>query len=140
MTRQKPPFLAIFVALAAGPCLLAGCMPASKVAEPTLTMKVGAEVQPAAQCISTGLGTEFRDPHPRVDYYKNEAEITINAPRGGVIAFLTVEPDVYKGSVVNFYNGELYWPNHETSGVYPDLARDNWHRVERAVHGCDKPA
>jgi hypothetical protein len=42
--------------------------------------------------------------------------------------------------VVKFYNGELYWPNHEVSGVYPDTMRDNWHRVERAVQGCDKPA
>jgi hypothetical protein len=140
MTRQKPPFLVLFAVLTACPLLLAGCMPASKVAEPTLTMKLGAEVQPAAQCISTGLGTELRDPHPRVDYYRNEAEITINAPRGGVLAFVTVEPDVYKGSVVKFYNGDLYWPNHESSGVYPDVARDNWHRVERAVHGCDKAA
>jgi hypothetical protein len=119
---------------------LSACMPASRVAEPTLTMKVGPAVQPAAQCISTGLSVELRDEHPRVDYYENEAEITIEAPRGGVLAFLTVEPDVYKGSVVKFYNGDLYWPNHTSSGVYPDIMRDNWHRIERTVKGCDKPA
>lgn len=123
---------------AAGAALAAGCMPASRVAEPTLTMKVGGNYQPAAKCISTGLGIEFRDPHPTLDFYRQTAEITLNAPRGGVLAFVTVEPDVYRGSVVKFYNGDLYWPNHEVSGVYPDLARDNWHRVERAVHNCDK--
>lgn len=139
MTRQKPPILAAFLALATTALSLSACMPASRVAEPTLTMKVGPEVQPAAQCISTGLGLELRDEHPRVDYYRNEAEITIQAPRGGVLAFLTVEPDVYKGSVVKFYNGELYWPNHTSSGVYPDLMRDNWHRIERTVRSCDKP-
>jgi hypothetical protein len=117
---------------------LAACMPQERVAEPTLVMKVGAEVEPAAQCITTGLGIEFRDKHPRLDFYRGVAEITINAPRGGVLAFLTVEPDVYKGSVVRFHNGDLYWPDREVSGVYPDIARDNWHRVERAVQNCDK--
>ena len=118
--------------------LTAGCMPTERVAEPTLVMKVGSEYQPAAQCISTGLGIEFRDKHPRLDFYRSTAEITIEAPRGGVLAFVTVEPDVYRGSVVKYYNGDLYWPDHEVSGVYPDIARDNWHRVERAVQNCDK--
>jgi hypothetical protein len=140
MTRQKSPLPSAFLAFATMALSLGACMPASRVAEPTLTMKVGSAVQPAAQCISTGLGLEMRDQHPRVDYYENEAEITIEAPRGGVLAFLTVEPDVYKGSVVKFYNGELYWPNHTSSGVYPDVMRDNWHRIERTVQGCDKPA
>jgi hypothetical protein len=150
MTRQNRPILGVFPVLAAGLALpglvllslllLGGCMPASKVAEPTLTMKVASDVQPAAQCISTGLGLEMRDKHPRLDFYRNQAEITIEAPRGGVLAFVTVEPDVYKGSVVKFYNGDLYWPRHDVSGAYPDLARDNWHRVERAVHNCDKGA
>lgn len=120
--------------------LLTGCMPTKRVAEPTLVMKVGSAYQPAAQCISTGLGIEFRDGHPRLDFYRGTAEITIEAPRGGMLAFVTVEPDVYKGSVVKFYNGDLYWPDKEVSGVYPDIARDNWHRVERAVHNCDKVA
>ncbi|MET1027922.1 MAG: hypothetical protein ABWY00_12185 [Dongiaceae bacterium] len=132
---------ALVIAAAAGLCALpAGCMPAQRVAEPTLVMKVGSDYQPAAQCISTGLGIEFRDKHPRLDFYRSTAEITIEAPRGGVLAFVTVEPDVYKGSVVRFYNGDLYWPDHEVSGVYPDIARDNWHRVERAVQNCDKVA
>lgn len=139
MTRQKTPIPGPLLMLAAV-LGLGACMPASRVAEPALTMKVGSAVEPAAQCISSGLATELRDPHPRVDYYRNQAEITINAPRGGVLAFLTVEPDVYKGSVVKFYNGELYWPNHEVSGMYPDTMRDNWHRIERAVHNCDKTA
>jgi predicted small secreted protein len=137
MTRQKRPILAAFPLLAAS-LLLSACMPASRVADPALTMKVGADVQSAAQCISTGLGIELRDKHPRLEFDRNEAEITIEAPRGGVLAFVTVEPDAYKGSVVKFYNGELYWPRHDVSGVYPDLARDNWHRVERTVHNCDK--
>lgn len=132
---RRPLVLMMISALSLG-----ACMPEARVAEPTLTMKLGAAVEPAAQCISSGLATELRDPHPRVDYYRNQAEITINAPRGGVLAFLTVQPDVYKGSVVKFYNGELYWPNHEVSGVYPDTMRDNWHRVERAVQNCDKKA
>jgi|GEM_PF-6131433 hypothetical protein len=150
MTRQKTPLFgrpirrplvsrSLALTIVAG-LALGACMPAARVAEPTLTMKVGAAVEPAAQCISSGLATELRDPHPRVDFYRNEAEITINAPRGGVLAFLTVQPDVYKGSVVKFYNGELYWPNHEVSGVYPDTMRDNWHRIERAVQNCDKSA
>src|SRR5437879_4093680 len=104
---------------AAAYALSAGCMPAARVAEPALVMKVGSEYQPAAQCITTGLGIEFRDKHPRLDFYRREAEITLEAPRGGVLAFVTVEPDVYKGSVVKFYNGDLYWPKHEVSGIYP---------------------
>ena len=145
MTRQKSPLSSRTIRrplalLTVSALSLGACMPAARVAEPTLTMKVGAAVEPAAQCISSGLAAELRDPHPRVDYYRNQAEITINAPRGGVLAFLTVQPDVYKGSVVKFYNGELYWPNHEVSGVYPDTMRDNWHRVERAIQSCDKKA
>ncbi|TXH34800.1 MAG: hypothetical protein E6Q98_18130 [Rhodospirillaceae bacterium] len=132
-------FLGTFLVLASAASISA-CMPQERVAEPTLVMKVGSEVEPAAQCISTGLGIEFRDKHPRLDFYRGVAEITINAPRGGVLAFVTVEPDVYKGSVVSFHNGDLYWPDHEVSGVYPDVARDNWHRVERAVQNCDKTA
>jgi len=140
MTRQKAPIRAALSILIAGAVLLTGCMPAARVAEPTLTMKVGSAMQPAAQCILANLGQEMRDPHPRLDYYQNEAEITINAPRGGVLAFVTVEPDVYKGSVVRIYSGDLYWPNHAVSGVYPDTMRDNWHRMERAVNSCDKSA
>lgn len=139
MTRQKPPISAVMSVLLSSAFLLNACMPAERVAEPTLTMKVGPAMQPAAQCISTNLGQEMRDPHPRLDFYQNQAEITFNAPRGGVLAFVTVTPDVYKGSVVKFYSGDLYWPNHEVSGVYPDIMRDNWHRVERAVSSCDKP-
>ncbi len=140
LTRVTMSKALTFSLCAAAYALSAGCMPASRVAEPTLIMKVGSDYQPAARCISTGLGIEFRDKHPRLDFYRRQAEITLEAPRGGVLAFVTVEPDVYRGSVVKFYNGDLYWPNHEVSGVYPDLARDNWHRVERAVQNCDKVA
>lgn len=141
--QARPSFRGIVLGTSmalASMAFLSACMPQERVAEPTLVMKVGSEVEPAAQCISTGLGIEFRDKHPRLDFYRGVAEITINAPRGGVLAFVTVEPDVYKGSVVSFHNGDLYWPDHEVSGVYPDLARDNWHRVERAVQNCDKTA
>lgn len=140
MTRQKRTILAAIVALSTGALALSGCMPAARVAEPTLTMKVGAAMQPAAQCISANLGQEMQDKHPRLDFYRNQAEITINAPRGGVLAFVTVEPDIYRGSIVKFYSGDLYWPSNQVSGVYPDLMRDNWHRAERAVQNCDKAA
>ena len=65
-------------------------------------------------------------------------EITINAPRGAMLGFITVEPIPSVGSTVTYYDGQLYWPSRVSSGVWPDVARDNWHRAERAITDCGK--
>ena len=51
---------------------------------------------------------------------------------------MTVEPLPSGDSHVTIYNGNLYWPRRNTSGVFPDFLRDNWHRTERAVLDCAK--
>jgi hypothetical protein len=66
----------------------------------------------------------------------DSTEITVEAPRGGLLAFVTVDPLPSGDSHVTIYNGELYWPRRQVSGEIPDFLRDNWHRTERAVLAC----
>src|SRR3954471_4571316 len=105
-----------------------------------VAMKLPGTTQQVTPCVVAELGKEFRDGVPVVERGNtpNSAEITINAPRGAVLGFVTVEPIPSGGTAVTFYDGQLYWPNRTTSGVFPDSARDNWHRAERAILLCGR--
>jgi hypothetical protein len=116
--------------------LLAGCTSPEQQARPAITARILQPSQPAAACIAAGLGREFQDPSPQFEMFRDTAEISVRAPRGGLIAFVTVAPDPLGGTMVKFYNGELYWPRIEFSGIFPDIGRDNWHRAERAIRAC----
>ncbi|HEY1382914.1 MAG TPA: hypothetical protein VGF43_04830 [Dongiaceae bacterium] len=100
-------------------------------------MKSAVPPQALVPCVATQLGRQFRDRRPTVDYYRGVHEITVDSQRGEKLAFVTVESDYAGGSVVSFWNGDLYWPNHITSGVWPDVMRDNWHRFEAAENACE---
>src|SRR5262249_38139172 len=89
-----------------------------------------------AGCLDDSLATEFRGAYSDSQQYGPRTEISLYAPRGGLIAFVTVEPHPNGKSLVKFYNGDLYWPTHQVNGVYPDMARDNWHRMEKALQTC----
>ena len=130
--RKHPALLAALAALSIG-----ACTPTSKVAEPDIVMKSAVPPNVLVPCVATRLGQQFRDRRPTVDYYRGVHEITIDSQRGEKLAFVTVESDYAGGSVVSFWNGDLYWPNHITSGVWPDVMRDNWHRFEAAENDCE---
>ena len=139
--KRNPAFLAAPLLAVLAAAILGACTPPSKVAEPDIVMK--SEVAPniLAPCLAVKLGENFRDHRPTVDFYRGVHEITVDSQRGEKLAFVTVESDFAGGSVVQFWNGDLYWPNHITSGVWPDVMRDNWHRFEAAENACQpKPA
>ena len=141
--RRSYAFLAGFLAplTALGATIaLGGCTPTSLVAQPDIVMKSAVPPATLAPCIAQDLGRQMRDIRPKVVYYRGIHEISVNSPRGDLLAFLTVEDDWASGSVVSFYNGDLYWPNRTTSGMFPDVARDNWHRAENAVLACQPQA
>ncbi len=138
--RKRPAFLAapliaVLAALSAG-----ACTPTSKVAEPDIVMK--SPVAPAAltSCLAVKLGERFRDQRPIVDPYSGVHEITLDSPPGEKLAIVTVESDRAGGSITRFWNGDLYWPDHRVSGVWPDVMRDNWHRFEAAQNACQPTA
>ena len=134
--RVRPAFLArslLALAMAMG---VGACTPTVKVAEPDIVMKSPVPPKLLTPCLATRLGENFRDRRPIVDYYRGVHEITIDSPRGEKLAFVTVESDYAGGSTVRFWNGDLYWPDHTVSGVWPDIARDNWHRFEAAENAC----
>jgi hypothetical protein len=130
--RKHPALLAALAALSIG-----ACTPTSKVAEPDIVMKSAVPPQVLVPCVTTQLGRQFRDRRPTVDYYRGVHEITIGSQRGEKLAFVTIESDYAGGSTISFWNGDLYWPNHITSGVWPDVMRDNWHRFEAAENACE---
>ena len=105
-----------------------------------VAMKLPGNSVQVTPCIANNLGKEFQDTVPVVEHGNTPGsrEITINAPRGGPLGFVTVEPIPSGGSSITFYDGQLYWPNRATSGVFPDYARDNWHRAERAILLCGR--
>lgn len=108
-----------------------------------IAYKLAVPTEQATPCLAESLSREFQDTLPVVDRgnVPGGQEITVNATRGGMVAFLTVEPVNFgSGSKVTFYNGLLYWPRRNIGGVFPDVARDNWHRAERAILACDRPA
>jgi hypothetical protein len=132
--KRNPAFLAapLLAILAA----TSACTPTSKVAEPDIVMKSPVAPNVLAQCIAVKLGERFRDHRPVVDSYAGIHEITIESPRGEKLAFVEVQSDYAGGSTVRFWNGDLYWPDHRVSGVFPDVMRDNWHRFEWAERDC----
>lgn len=136
MMKERPAFLAGPALALVAAMVLGACTPTSKVAEPDIVMKSAVIPQVLTPCLAYKLGQQFRDHRPSVDYYRGVHEISIDSPRGEKLAFVTVESDHAGGSVVSFWNGDLYWPNHITSGVWPDVMRDNWHRFENAENDC----
>jgi hypothetical protein len=127
------PLLAVLAATGA-------CTPTSKVAEPDIVMKSPVAPSVLAQCLAIKLGERFRDQRPTVDRYDGIHEIIIESPRGEKLAFVEVQSDYAGGSTVRFWNGDLYWPDHRVSGVWPDVMRDNWHRFEWAERDCQPMA
>jgi hypothetical protein len=134
--KKRPAFLAGPALALVAAMALGACTPTSKVAEPDIVMKSAVIPQVLTPCLAYKLGQQFRDHRPSVDYYRGVHEISIDSQRGEKLAFVTVESDHAGGSVVSFWNGDLYWPNHITSGVWPDVMRDNWHRFENAENAC----
>ncbi len=55
-----------------------------------------------------------------------------------MVGFITVEPIPSGGSSVTYYDGQFYYPNRVTNGVFPDFARYNWQRAERAILLCGR--
>jgi hypothetical protein len=105
-----------------------------------IAMKLPGTAAQVTPCIANNLGKEFQDTVPVIEHGNTpgSSEITINAARGAMVGFVTIEPIPSGGSAVTFYDGQLYWPNRTTSGVFPDVARDNWHRAERAILLCGR--
>ncbi len=132
--KRNPAFLA--ASLLAILAALGACTPASKVAEPDIVMKSPVAPNVLAPCLAIKLGQNFREHRPTVDIYRGVHEITIESPRGEKLAFVEVQSDYAGGSTVRFWNGDLYWPDHRVSGVWPDVMRDNWHRFEWAERDC----
>jgi hypothetical protein len=136
--KRNPAFLA--ASLLAILATTGACTPTSKVAEPDIVMKSAVAPSVLAQCLAIKLGERFRDHRPVVDTYAGIHEITIESPRGEKLAFVEVQSDYAGGSTVRFWNGDLYWPDHRVSGVWPDTMRDNWHRFEWAGRDCQPAA
>lgn len=118
-------------------CLLAGgCTSSELLAKPDITARIDQPPLVMAGCLNDSLAAEFPGAQPDLHGFPTKSEISLYAPRGGLIAFVTIEPHSNGKSLVKFYNGDLYWPTHQVSGVFPDMARDNWHRVEDALRAC----
>jgi hypothetical protein len=103
-----------------------------------IQMKLRGSTAQTTPCIAGNLSREYQDALPVVDRGNthDSTQITVQAPRGGLLAFLTIEPLPSGDSNVTIYNGDLYWPKRQVSGEIPDFLRDNWHRTERAVARC----
>jgi hypothetical protein len=103
-----------------------------------IEMKLQGSTAQTTPCIAGNLSREFKDTLPVVNRGNthDSTEISVEAPRGGLLAFVKIEPLPSGDSHVTIYNGDLYWPARNTSGVFPDFLRDNWHRTERAVLAC----
>ncbi len=119
---------------------ISGCSSSAMMSRPDIVMKIAPATPTATACVATGLSREFQDTIPAVETVSGVNQISVTAPRGGLLAFVTVEPGPGGGSLVKFYNGDLYWPKTQVSGVFPDIARDNWHRAEKAISDCAKAA
>jgi len=104
-----------------------------------IQMKLHGTTAQTTPCIAGNLSREYQDALPVVDRGNthDSTQITVQAPRGGLLAFLTIEPLPSGDSNVTIYNGDLYWPRKQVSGEIPDMLRDNWHRTERAVAACE---
>ena len=114
----------------------AACTATSLLAKPDITARIDQTPDVMAPCMAQALATQFPGTEPDLLVFGPKSEISVYAPRGGLVAFVTVEPHPNNKSVVKFYNGDLYWPTHQVSGVFPDMARDNWHRADAAIKSC----
>lgn len=131
--RRPAAFLAlIFITQSLGAC--------SWVLNEPVAMKLPGTSAQVTPCVANNLGKEFRDGVPIVEHGNTpgSSQITINAARGDVVAFVTVEPIPSGGSTVTFYDGEFYYPNRMTNGLFSDYARLNWRRAERAILLCGR--
>jgi hypothetical protein len=115
---------------------VAACTATEHIAAPDIVARIDQTTEPMANCLAQALANEFQGAAPDLLFFGRRAEISVYAPRGGLIAFVTVEPHPNNKSIVKFYNGDLYWPTHQVSGVFPDMARDNWHRADAAIRAC----
>lgn len=116
--------------------LLGACTSTELLAKPDLTARIDQPPMVMSGCLNDSLAEQFPGAAPDLQQYGPKSEISLYAPRGGLVAFITVEPHPNGKSIVKFYNGDLYWPVHQVNGVFPDMVRDNWHRVERALQAC----
>jgi hypothetical protein len=116
--------------------ILAGCTSTELLAKPDLTARIDQPPMIMSGCLNEALATQFPGAMPDLQQFGPKSEISLYAPRGGLVAFITVEPHPNGKSLVKFYNGDLYWPEHQVNGLFPDMARDNWHRVEKALQVC----
>jgi hypothetical protein len=128
---HRNPLVPLLLLLWAG-----GCTSTEMLAKADITARIDQPPEVMADCLATALAAEFRGTAPDLLHFGPKSEISVYAPRGGLIAFVTVEPHPNGRSLVKFYNGDLYWPTHQASGVFPDMARDNWHRVDAAISAC----
>lgn len=115
---------------------LAACTSTSLLAKPDITARIDQTPDVMAPCMASALATQFPGTEPDLLVFGPKSEISVYAPRGGLVAFVTVEPHPNNKSVVKFYNGDLYWPTHQVNGMFPDMARDNWHRADAAIKSC----
>ena len=131
---RRPFGITIVILLLQG---LAGC---AWINNDPIGMKLPGTTAQVTPCIANNLGKEFQASVPVIEHGNSPGsrEITINAAGGDMLGFVTVEPIASGGSVITFYDGQLYWPNRTTGGVFPDYLRDNWHRAERAILLCGR--
>jgi hypothetical protein len=128
---MRTTFLPLLLLLATGACTSTDIL-----AKPDITARLDQTPDVMANCLAGTLANEFRGTQPDLLFFGPKAEISVYAPRGGLVAFVTVEPHPNNKALVKFYNGDLYWPTHQVSGVFPDMARDNWHRGDAAIRAC----
>src|SRR5262249_52870262 len=88
---------------------LSGC---AWVDNAPIEMKLQGTTAQNTPCIAGNLGKEFQDTLPVVNRGNthNSTEISVEAPRGGLLAFVTLDPLPSGDSHVTIYNGDLYWP------------------------------
>ena len=115
---------------------VSACTSREHLAKADISARIDQTPEILANCLAQALANEFRGAAPDLLFFGPKAEISVYAPRGGLIAFVTVEPHPNNKSLVKFYNGDLYWPIHQINGVFPDMARDNWHRADAAFRAC----
>src|SRR3954468_24441420 len=96
---------------------LVGC---SWIHNDPIAMKLSGTTAQVTPCIANNLGKEFQDGVPVIEHGNTpgSSEITINAARGALVGFVTVEPIPSGGASVTYYDGKLYWPKRTVSGVF----------------------
>jgi hypothetical protein len=102
--------------------ILAGC---AWVNNDPVAMKLPGTTAQVTPCITNNLGKEFQDGVPVVAHGNTpgSAEITINAPRGAMLGFVTVEPIPSGGSAVTYYD-QRRLPRLRPRQLAPRGARD----------------